>query len=224
MDMDLLGEFLLRCGLPAGRLAELDALRRLRDDLLRDNRQTNLTAIEGEDDYWLLHVAESLSVGLAVPELLGEALRVADVGCGAGFPLLPLAWANGRLTLVGMEPRHQRADFIRREIDALGLANCTVLPRQAREVALMPDHAGRYDAVLLRAVGTPGKMLRQVRLLLTGSSGAKVVFYKTPAGVTQERAEALREAGKFGLTLRESAAFDLPAAAGRRQFLIFERT
>ena len=126
-----------------------------------------------EDVYWVLHVADSLSVGLAMPELLREPLTVADVGCGAGLPMLALAWANPELRLTGIEPRRRPAEFVRRQIEALGLTHCSVLARQAREAGRLPEHTGRYNVVLARAVGPAGKLIRDARRLLRAAPGAR---------------------------------------------------
>lgn len=216
--------FLAQCGVPLQR-RDLAVLRRLWVDLHGAAQQVNLTAIDTEDDFWLLHVADSLAVGLAVPELLAApGLRVADVGCGAGFPLLVLAWANPELSLTGIEPRRKRVEFVRRAAEHMGLANCRLLDRQVSEVARDELHSGRYDAVVLRAVGSPANFLRPCRQLLCPRAGAKVIFYKTPASIAEELPAAQREANKFGLALRTSAVIDLPANAGTRQFLICEHT
>jgi 16S rRNA (guanine527-N7)-methyltransferase len=213
-------EFLRRCGVTPERLGRLDVLRRLYDALVEANRTTNLTRITDEAAYWHLHVADSLSVGLAVPELLREPLAVADVGCGAGFPLLPLAWANPNLRITGIESARKKVAFVRRQIEALALANGSVVAARAREAARLPAHAGRYEVVLARAVARADKLIRECRALLRPGAAARIVVYKTPDAVAEERDLATRQAAKFGLAIRESQIIDLPAASGRRQFLI----
>jgi 16S rRNA (guanine527-N7)-methyltransferase len=224
MERERLAEFLIRCGVGPRRAADLSALERLYRDLVGANETTNLTAVTAEADYWHLHVADSLAVGRAVPQLLAGPVTAADVGCGAGFPMLPLAWANPELRVTGIESRGRKADFVRRQIAAMGLAHVAVVTGRAREVARLPQHAGRYQAVLLRAVGPPGKLIRECRSLLAPSAGAKLIFYTTPAAAAEQRAEAAREGAKFGLKLRESQTISLPAGSGERQFLIAERT
>ncbi len=202
--------FLSTCGV-AGPVA---AMARLGADLAEANRSLNLTRIA---DFWVGHVADSLSVGLAKPELLSEPLVVADVGCGGGFPLLPLAWANPALTVVGFESRQKKADFVAEEIGRLGLSNASVVPRRAREAARLPEHAERYDAVLLRAVGAAGDLVRECRGLL--KPGGTLIHYKTPQAVEAERPLAEREAKKYGFTIALSDVIALPEGGGPRQFL-----
>ena len=73
--------------------------------------------------------------------------------------------------------------------------------------------------MLLRAVGTPGKLLRECRNL--AAPGGKIIFYTTPSAADAQRALSLREAGKFGLDMTESPIIALPCGAGERQFVMF---
>jgi 16S rRNA (guanine527-N7)-methyltransferase len=221
MDRDELIEFLRRCGVTEARLADLSAMERLRADLVKANRSTNLTRITSDDDFWLLHLADSLAVGTAAPELMTEALSVADVGCGAGFPMLPLAWANPALAVTGIDGRGRKIEFVQRQIESLGLARCRAVAGNARELARLPEHAGSYDVVLLRAVAAPGKLLRECRAL--PRPGGKIIFYATPASADDQREISRREAGKFGLDLAEPPTIALPGGAGQRRFVIFTR-
>ena len=221
--MQPLTDFLRRCGVREDRLGDLSALSRLHEDLVEANRRLNLTRIVDEEGFWWRHVADSLSVGLVMPGLLREPLAVADVGCGAGFPMLPLAWANPELRITGIESRGKKAQFVRDESERLGLARCSVLALRAREAARQPEHQGRYDTVLARAVGSAGDMIRECRRFLRDSPGAALVLYKTPESVAAEADEARREAAKFGLEIELSDVISLPQGAGTRQFLLARR-
>jgi 16S rRNA (guanine527-N7)-methyltransferase len=219
----MLVDFLGRCGLAAPVLPDLHPLGRLYEDLLEVNQETNLTRITSAEDFWIRHVADSLALAISAPEVLRDPLKVADVGCGGGFPLLVLAWANPLLQITGIEARQKKAEFVAREIERLGLEQCQAVARQAREAARLPEHAGQYDLVLLRAVGTAGDFLKECRGLLKPQQGARVIFYKTPQAIEKERKIALREARKYGFVLKYSEVVELPQESGPRQFLICER-
>jgi hypothetical protein len=57
---------------------------KLREYLEKYNESVNLTRITGENEFNIKHVADSLLLPMVFPELRGKALRVADIGCGAG--------------------------------------------------------------------------------------------------------------------------------------------
>jgi len=98
---------------------------------------------------WLVHVADSLT-GLEVPALR-EAGRIADIGSGAGFPGLALAVSLPDSQVDLIESVGRKCNFMRRAIEAAGIANANVLNARSEEIAA----AGRdaYDAVTARAVG-----------------------------------------------------------------------
>ncbi len=214
-------EFLRRCGLDADR--DLDVMSRLQKLLADGNEQLNLTRLDDPADFWIGHVADSLAVALACPDLLTERLRVADVGTGGGFPMLPLAWANPRLSVTGIESSSKKTRFVAVMLTRLGLYNCSVLDRQAREAGRLEGHAGGYDAVVSRAVAESGRLIRDCRQLLADRPGTRLIFYKTPAAVADELAVAQREAAKYKLQLDTSDVITLPGNAGERQFIIASR-
>jgi 16S rRNA (guanine527-N7)-methyltransferase len=218
-----LPDFLRRCGVRNEALARLAELVPFLDHLREANARLNLTRLTSATEFWLKHVADSLAVGSAMPELLHEPMRVADVGCGAGFPAIPLAWANPALRLTAIEARPRKAEFVRAAARRLDLVNLEVLARQAREIGRRPEYAAAYDAVLLRAVGPPAGLVRECRCLLGTDAAARLVFYLTPAAVAESRAQVAREAHKFGLDVAESAPVELPQGVGTRQFLLLSR-
>lgn len=219
-QLTALRNFLDELGL-AGR--SLDTIGQLYRDLVAANQKTNLTRITDEADFYFRHVADSLAVLSICPELLSEAApTVADVGCGGGFPILPLAWANPSLRICGIECRPKKTAFIAEEIQRLGLPFASVETAQVREAA-RGAHGGQYDVVVLRAVGESGKFLREVRGLLKADAPGRIINYKTPSAVEVERAVTAREAKKFGFTVIETSPFELPLNMGTRCFVILER-
>lgn len=99
---------------------------------------------------WRVHVGDSLT-GLAVAELSGAG-RIADVGAGAGFPGLALAVALPGAEVDLVESVGRKCDFMRRAIEAAGIANARVVNARSEEWAA-GEGRGAYDAVTARAVG-----------------------------------------------------------------------
>jgi 16S rRNA (guanine527-N7)-methyltransferase len=130
------------------------------DILLRWNSRINLTAIRDPEEIVTRHFGESLFVArqlfptgahagtAALGRSAGQspALRVADIGSGAGFPGVPIKlWApNIALTLI--ESNHKKATFLREVARSLTLTDVNILNVRAEEVAQ------RFDLVALRAV------------------------------------------------------------------------
>jgi 16S rRNA (guanine527-N7)-methyltransferase len=199
---------------------DLRTLARLGENLRVANRTINLTRLSTPRDYWLGHVADSLLALHFMPSLRTEPLRIADVGCGAGFPLLVLAWANPAATLTGIEATAKKVDFIRNQIAELGLPNVTACHAQAREAARQDDLAGAFDLVVARAVGPTAKLLKDARGLLATAPSSALLSYKTPQALAEEQPLTRREAEKFGYDVSLSPVFDLPGQGGPRQFIL----
>ncbi len=212
--------FLARCGVSPSRLVQIDLLAGVLDRLREANRRSNLTRLTGAADFWLKHVADSLSIGVVVPELLCAKLRVADVGCGAGFPGIPLAWANPQLAVTGIDARAKKAHFVREQFEILGLDTCTAVARQVSEAARMAEHAGSYDVAVLRAVRATDRMVRAASRLLKVQESSLLAFYMTPQSISEAMSVVQREARKSRLAVAVSDELELPCGAGTRQFLL----
>lgn len=117
-------------------------------ELLAEERASVSSVVDGRA--WKVHVADSLT-GLEVPEL-NTAVRIADVGAGAGFPGLALAVALPRAKIDLIESIGRKCAFMRRAADEAGIANATVLNTRSEDLA-SADGREAYDVVTARAVG-----------------------------------------------------------------------
>ncbi|HEX3734991.1 MAG TPA: 16S rRNA (guanine(527)-N(7))-methyltransferase RsmG [Solirubrobacterales bacterium] len=99
---------------------------------------------------WKVHVADSLT-GLEVEDLRA-ALRIADVGAGAGFPGLALAVALPGAQVDLVESVGRKCDFMTRAIEAAEIPNATVLNIRSEDLATTGSRDS-YDVVTARAVG-----------------------------------------------------------------------
>src|ERR1700716_2015113 len=112
------------------QLARLDQL----GAALRDgNQRVNLTRITDPAEIETRHFLDSLSAALALVERLhqGEAVRLADVGSGAGRRGLPLKIAFPQLRVTRVESVGKKAAFLRETVQQLGLADVEVVGLRA---------------------------------------------------------------------------------------------
>jgi len=149
---------------------QIARLVRFRDDVLRFNRGQNLTTRVdpgGRVDALLL---ECVGVVRSLPRPEGPVL---DLGSGAGFPGIPCAILDPGEETVLLERRGGRCGFLRREVRALGLTECSVLEQDAASVR--ERDRGRFRRVFLKAVAPPGEALRLARPYLQ-AAGCAVLF------------------------------------------------
>jgi 16S rRNA (guanine527-N7)-methyltransferase len=80
------------------------------------------------------------------------ALRVIDVGSGAGLPGLPLRLARPDLSLTLLEANQRKAAFLVQTAATLGLSGVEVVARRAEDAGHDPRHREAYDFALARAL------------------------------------------------------------------------
>ena len=209
MTFDL-AQFAAECGVaaPESFAAGCEKLRQMLEEA---NRVTNLTRIVGETDFAVKHVADSLVIGKFFPELATRELRIADVGCGAGFPSLVLALAYPRLQITAIDSTGKKIAFVAEAAKALELANLAAVHGRANELNRKAEFQRCFDVVTARAVAPAASIFRDCRNF--PCAGGRFLLYQSP-----ERAEADR-AGLKHVPSRITPAFDLPENAGKRCFL-----
>ena len=209
MTFDLT-RFAAACGVaePETFAARCEKLRQMLEEA---NRTTNLTRIVGETDFAVKHAADSLVIGRIFPEIAEKDLRIADVGCGAGFPSLILALAYPRLRVTAIDSTGKKIAFVAAAAAKLGLVNLTAVHGRANELNRKEEFRRRFDIVTARAVAPAASIVRDCRNFLT--SGGRFLLYQSPERAETDRAE-LRHA-----RCRITETFELPENAGKRCFL-----
>jgi 16S rRNA (guanine527-N7)-methyltransferase len=126
------------------------------------NRTYNLTAVRDEAEMVTRHLLDSLAILPAItPHLSGApALRVLDVGSGAGLPGIPLALARPAWRLTLLDSNGKKARFIRHAVRTLGLTNVEVLEQRAESVR------EPYDVVVSRAYASLADFVDSTRSAL----------------------------------------------------------
>src|SRR5580704_17440976 len=108
---------------------------------MRWNKTLNLTAIRNREEAIERHYCESLFLGARLP---AGALRIADIGSGAGFPGLPVAVLRPDCSMTLIESHQRKAVFLREA--SRKVLNVRVLAKRAEDV----DE--EFDWVISRAV------------------------------------------------------------------------
>lgn len=121
----------------------------LTDELLAYNAHTNLTAVRNPVDVAIKHHADSLAL-LSTP-ILKENAKVIDVGCGAGFPGLPLAIARRDIDISFLDSTEKKLKFTSLAAQKLGLS-ATVLAKRAEDAAKEKALRESFDVAVSRAM------------------------------------------------------------------------
>lgn len=175
-------------------------------ELLRQERASVSSVVD--ERAWSVHVDDSLT-GLDVPALR-KAARIADIGSGAGFPGLVLAVALADAQVDLIESVGRKCDFMRRAIDAAGIANAQVVHARSEDLA---SGEGReaYDAVTARAVGRLSTLAELASPLLR--DGGTLVAWKGKRDPDEE--SQLARAAE-SLAMRPDQILDVGDRAGSK--------
>ena len=116
--------------------------------MLEENEKYNLTAITDVDKIILNHYADCVSLSAR----LKKNASVIDVGCGAGFPSLPLAIVRPDLKITSMDSTAKRVNYVAETAEMLGLENLTAITMRAEDGGKSPEYREKFDYATARAV------------------------------------------------------------------------
>ena len=117
--------------------------------LLEENEKYNLTAIKEPNKIILNHYTDCAALAATLP----KNANIADIGCGAGFPTLPVAILRPDLKILGVDSTAKRIGYVNMAKDALGLSNVTALTARAEDLG-KSEMRESFDVVTARAVAT----------------------------------------------------------------------
>ncbi len=116
--------------------------------LVKANSETNLTAINDTRDIIVKHYADSLFAC----DMLEENSSLIDIGCGAGFPSLPLAIVRPDIKITALDSTGKKIDFVKKTAKALGLDNVQAVCARAEEFVNNDIRRESFDYATARAV------------------------------------------------------------------------
>lgn len=171
--------------------------------LVSENEKYNLTAITEHDEVWCKHFADSMLGSKFVP----HGASLVDVGCGAGFPSVPLAIARPDIRPTLVDSLTKRVNFCTELCGKVGVSANVV---HARAEDFAKDNRQRFDVAVARAVAPLNILLEYLAPLVR--VGGSVVAYKTDES---EVALAKNAANILGLTFVSANRVVLPDGSNR---------
>ena len=120
----------------------------LTERMLEENEKYNLTAIKDADGIVLKHYVDCATLCAHLP----SGARIADVGCGAGFPSLPLAILREDLDILAVDSTEKRVEYVRATAELFGLSGLRTRAARAEDLGRDPAFRERFDVVVSRAV------------------------------------------------------------------------
>lgn len=178
---------LLKNGFSAMKLSVSDAqIAQLEDftaRMLETNKVMNLTRITDPKEIAEKHLLDCASL-LQAADFSKKS--VVDVGCGAGFPGMPLHILCPSCELTLLDSLGKRIRFLQGCIDAMNLSDIEAVHARAEEFAA--KHREQYDFAVSRAVAQLN-VLEELSLPLVKQGGAFIAMKSKDTDEELERAK-----------------------------------
>ena len=169
--------------------------------VVRQNAVMNLTAITEDTQVAKLHLLDSLTV-LSCEDLRGKSLI--DVGCGAGFPGVPLAIACPEARITLLDSLAKRMNWLETVLPQLDIYNARCVTARAEEA--VTGCRETYDFATSRAVARLNILLELTAPYV--KVGGAVLAMKG-AAAREELSECAGAIKKLGLKLEEVREFPI---------------
>ena len=190
------------------QLNQLDKLYKL---LIEWNNKINLTRIVGEDDVYLKHFYDSLTISKVLD--LKEKKTLCDVGTGAGFPgvVLKIVYPNIKVTLV--DSLLKRVNYLNEIIKELELTDIEAIHVRGE------DFKGNFDVVTSRAVANIEKLLDYTMHLVNNNG----VFIAMKGNIDNELTNEIKRKIEKKYKIEKIEKFKLPIEESQRSILVIKR-
>lgn len=182
--------------------------------LIEYNSHTNLTRITEENEVYLKHFYDSLTLVKAI-ELDNQTLL--DIGTGAGFPGLVLKIVSPNLKVTLVDSLNKRITFLKSVIEKLNLKDIEAVHARAEEYIL--DKRESFDIVTSRAVANMSA-LSELCIPFVKVGG---YFIPMKADAKAELELAKTAVKTLGGVIKDTIVFELPSGAGTRNIIKIEK-
>ena len=177
-----------------------------RDLLIEWNGRFNLTAVTDPEQIDRRLFLDALRMVGPVTQLarpdpdraVTTAIRMVDMGTGAGFPGLALKIALPEIDVTLIEATGKKVQFLEAVIGELGLSGVVAMHARAEEIGTLPEYRGAYDLVTARGVSSLAALFEMAApLLRMGGVG----LFPKGLDLADELATGQRAAKIVGLTV-----------------------
>ena len=196
--------------------ASAERLYRFSQILVETNKNFNLTAITEEKEVILKHFVDCASIVKHIP----ANASLIDVGCGAGFPSLPVAILRPDVSITPLDSTTKKIDFINRTAKELALTNIIAVSSRAEDFA--KQNRERFDVATSRAVARLN-ILDELCLPLVKTGGLFIAMKSSRGEIELSEAKAGIEklGGRLDTVIKETLSFE--DATIERETYIFNK-
>ena len=189
---------------------KLEKLNKFYNLLIEWNKKINLTRIEEEEEVYLKHFYDSITIAKAVD--LSEIKTLCDIGTGAGFPgiVLKIFYPNLKITLI--DSLKKRVNYLNEIIKDLGIDNIEAIHVRGE------DYKGQYDVVTSRAVANIEKLLGYTMHLVSPTG----IFIAMKGDIEKELTPDVKKKIEKKYKIEKIEKFLLPKENSNRSLVVIK--
>ena len=120
---------------------------------LEENAKHNLISKNDEKFLYEKHIYDSLSLKLFLDKYGIKKAKVLDIGCGGGFPCVPLAIEFPEIKILGVDSIRKKINSVQTISDSLELKNLELICDRVENLK-----EKNFDIVISRAVADMAKI------------------------------------------------------------------
>ena len=139
---------------------------------LEENSKHNLISKNDEKFLYEKHIYDSLSINLFLKKYNIKQAELLDIGCGGGFPCVPIAIEHPELKILGVDSILKKIKSVENIKNALSLTNLTLIRERVENL-----NTYQFDIVTSRAVADLAKITEYALPKL--KNGGYFVAYKS---------------------------------------------
>ena len=190
---------------------KLSQLKRYYELLVEWNEKMNLTGITEQEQVYLKHFYDSLTLNKIID--LNQNLSLVDIGTGAGFPglVLKIVFPNLKITLI--DSLNKRIEFLKFVINELGLKDIEAIHARCEEYGIKNREI--FDIATARAVA-PLNILLEYSIPMLKQNG---YFIPMKANISQEIIESKNALEKLDCEIISQVEFELPKEQSKRTLI-----
>ena len=190
--------------------SQLQQLTKYYQLLIEWNQKINLTRITVEEEVYLKHFYDSLTIVKAID--LKECKTLCDVGTGAGFPGIVLKIIFPHLKVVLIDSLLKRVKYLKEIIKELNLTNIEAIHIRGEE------YKGKFDVVTSRAVANIEKLV-DYTMHLVDKDG---VFVAMKGNIEEELNEDVKKKLNKKYEIIKIEEFLLPIEESKRSLIVMK--
>ena len=195
---------------------QIHGLEEFAEILIEKNKVMNLTAITDPDEVEIKHMVDSLEGVNLIKELGPVDFKLLDVGCGAGFPGIPLSIAFPQNDITLLDSLNKRINFVNDTLDQLGLSAAHGIAARAEDF----KEREKFDFCTSRAVARMNVLLEYSLPFV--KIGGHCLLYKS-GEYKEELKEASKALAELGGEFVKAECVELPYGGGSRTIVVIKK-